>query len=90
MIGVALGGAIFGFIEKKYPTMPTLPVVGRAGTVAIVSYFLAKKGGFGHAGIVKDVGVAAAAIAGYQLGAVGKIAGDDDVIHGVAAEGDYD
>lgn len=77
MIGAGIGGYIFGFIETKFPNLPTLPVVGRAGTIAIACHFLRKQGGFGHGTLVRDVGNAAAVIAGYQLGKTGKISGDD-------------
>jgi hypothetical protein len=77
MVGAGIGGYIFGFIENKFPNLPTLPVVGRAGTVALACYFLRKQGGFGRGTLVRDVGHAAAVLAGYQLGKTGKISGDD-------------
>lgn len=79
MIGAGIGGAVFGYIESHFPNLPTLPVLGRAGTVAIACHFLRKQGGLGHGVLVRDVGMAAAVIAGYQLGKTGKIAGDDGV-----------
>lgn len=86
LIATAIGGAAFGFIEKSFPQLPTLPLVGRAGTIAIAAYFLSKRGGLGG-GIVRDIANAGAAIAGYQLGKTGTIAGDvmGDV-DGLAAE----
>jgi hypothetical protein len=85
-LGAAIGGAIFGFIEKSFPTLPTLPILGRAGTVAVAGYFLGKRGGLGHSGIIRDVTMAAAVIAGYELGKDGKISGDDDVSGSLAAQ----
>lgn len=86
LIATAIGGAAFGFIEKSFPQLPTLPLVGRAGTIAIAAYFLSKRGGFGG-GIVRDIANAGAAIAGYQLGKTGSIAGDVmGDIDGLAAE----
>lgn len=79
MIGAGIGGAVFGYIENHFPNLPTLPVIGRAGTVAVAAHFLNKQGGFGHSALVRDVGMAAAVIAGYQLGKTGKIAGDEEV-----------
>jgi hypothetical protein len=86
LFATALGGAAFGFIEKSFPNLPTLPLVGRAGTIAIAAYFLSKRGGMGG-GIVRDIANAGAAIAGYQLGKTGTISGDvmGDV-DGLAAE----
>ena len=80
MVGAGVGGAVFGYIETHFPNLPTLPVLGRAGTVALACHFLRKQGGFGHGALVRDVGMAAAVIAGYQLGKTGKIAGDNDVV----------
>ena len=80
MIGVAIGGAAYGFIEKSFPTMPTLPLLGKSGTVALAVYFLG-----GQNEIINDIGIAAAAIAGYSLGKTGMVSGYDDS-HGLAAE----
>jgi hypothetical protein len=77
-LGAAIGGAVFGFIEKSFPNLPTLPLLGRAGTVAVAGYFLSKRGGMGGS-LVRDVTMAAAVIAGYELGKDGKISGDDEV-----------
>lgn len=77
MIGAAIGGAVFGYIEKSFPNLPTLPILGRAGTVAVACHFLRKQGGMGHGALVRDIGMAAAVIAGYQLGKTGKISGED-------------
>ncbi len=71
LINVAIGGAAYGFIEKMLPPTMTLPVVGRAGTIAIGAFYMGK----GKAGIVSDVALAAAVIAGYQLGSTGKVSG---------------
>ena len=91
LFGVAVGGAVYGFIEKKFTNLPTLPVIGRAGTIAAIGYFLGRKGGGMAGGIIRDTTLAAAVIAGYQLGSTGKISGDvdgdiADQIHGIAAQ----
>lgn len=80
MIGLAIGGAVYGFLEKSFPTFPTIPMLGRAGTIAVAAHFIGKRSGFGGqaGGIVQDVGLAAAVIAGYELGRDGKISGDLD------------
>src|SRR6267142_26466 len=88
MFEMALGGAAFGFIEKSFgASLPTLPIVGRSGTIAIAAYFFGRSRG----GIVRDVAIAAAVIAGYQIGSTGKIAGEveGDIasqVSGVAAQ----
>ncbi len=86
MAGAALGGAALGFLEKQFPTLPTIPLIGRKGTIAVIAYFVAKKGG-SLAHIARDVGIAAAAISGYELGGTGKISGDvADQVHGIASQ----
>jgi len=77
IIGVAMGGALYGFLESKFPNLPTLPIIGRAGTVAIAGHYLAKHLGGTLGGIVRDASIAAAAIAGHELGKDGHISGDD-------------
>jgi hypothetical protein len=86
MAGAALGGAVLGFIEKQFPNLPTVPLIGRKGTIALVAYFVARKGGrFGS--IARDVGLAAAAIAGNELGSTGKVSGDvAPQVHGIASQ----
>lgn len=77
LFGIGVGGLALGYIEKHWgATLPTMPVVGRKGTIAIAAYFLSKHGGMGS-GIARDVAIAAAALAGYDLGNKGSISGDD-------------
>jgi hypothetical protein len=71
VIGYAVGGFAVGFIEKSFPQLPTLPLVGKKGAIAIAAYFLRGK----HP-IIQDIGMAAAAISGYELGSTGKVSGD--------------
>src|SRR6266849_1422355 len=89
LFSLALGGAAYGFIEKSFGAqLPTLPIVGRAGTITIGAYMFAKgRGG----GIVADIARAGAVISGYQIGSTGKISGDMDgpvvpQISGIAAQ----
>ena len=80
MIGTAVGGLVYGFIEKSYGAqLPTLPLIGKSGTIALACYFLG-----GNNKMVQDIGIAAAAIAGYSLGKEGKISGYGDDEHGFA------
>lgn len=82
-IGVGIGGAAVGFVEKTWgANIPTVPILGRMGTVALGCY-IARRQGFGG-NLVRDMGIAAAAIAGYQLGLTGKISGED--VEGALAE----
>lgn len=86
MAGAALGGAVLGFLEKQFPNLPTVPLIGRKGTLAVIAYFVARKGG-SLGTIARDVAVAAAAIAGNELGSTGKVSGDvAPQVHGIAAQ----
>jgi len=71
----AVGGAVYGFAVKSgiVAKLPEIPLVGRTGTAAILLDYWSRHGGgkWAHA-----AARAAAAIAGYQLGAEGKIQGD--------------
>ena len=73
MFSAALGGGVLGLVDKMFPNLPTIPVLGKAGTIAAIAYFFAKGKG---SGIARDTAIAGASIAGYQLGSQGKISGD--------------
>lgn len=79
---LALGGFIYGYIEKNVPQFPTLPVVGKSGAIALAAYFLGGK----QAGLIADVGNAASVIAGYSFGATGKVSGPAAQVSGLAAQ----
>lgn len=68
----ALGGLAYGLLVKNWSSMPRLPGIGRSGTIALAVYFLKPKNQ-----ILQDLGVAAAAIAGYSFGETGTVSGDD-------------
>jgi hypothetical protein len=71
MWGVAIGGFGVGFVEKTFgDKLPSLPFVGRKGAIALGCYFLG-----GRHPIIADIGLAAAAISGYEFGTTGKISG---------------
>lgn len=74
-IQMAVGGALYGYAVKSgvVAKLPAIPVLGRTGTAAILLDYWARHGG---GQIAHRAARAAAAIAGYQLGAEGKIQGD--------------
>lgn len=74
-IQMAIGGALYGFAVKSglVAKLPEIPLVGRTGTAAILLEYFARHGG---GQMAHRAARAAAAIAGYQLGAEGKITGD--------------
>ena len=88
VIGAIVGGAILGWIEKNYGAkLPTIPVLGVKGTIAGIAYFAHKNRMGGE--ITRDIAIAAAATAGYQMGKEGKVSGDvdgDDYVHGISAQ----
>jgi hypothetical protein len=71
----ALGGLAYGLLVKNWSSMPRLPGIGRSGTVALAVYFMKPK-----SKLLQDLGVAAAAIAGYSFGETGTVSGDADVL----------
>jgi hypothetical protein len=84
MFASVVGGFALGVVDKALGgAIPTIPMLGRAGTIAVGAYLFRGKGG----GIMRDIAIAGAAIAGYQLGSKGSVSGDiADQVHGVAAQ----
>lgn len=72
MQGVAIGGFGYGLIKKHFPSLPRIPGIGHSGTVALAVYFLKPSNP-----LLRDVGIAAAAIAGYSFGETGTVSGAD-------------
>jgi len=76
LVGVVVGGALLGWIERYYGAkLPSIPILGVKGSIAIGAYFANKQGIARD--ITRDVCIAAAATAGYQVGKEGKVSGDD-------------
>lgn len=77
-VGVAMGALAYGFIQKQafFASLPALPVVGKAGTIAIGAYLLGRSG---KVPLADDVCTAALTIAAYELGSTGTIQGEDGV-----------
>jgi len=77
ILGVGLGGAIIGFVEKSFgASIPAIPIVGRKGALTLLAYFAARNRMGGS--IVRDAAIAGAAICGYELGKDGRVSGDLD------------
>lgn len=70
-IEVAIAGYVLGHIDKMGTAIPTIPILGRAGTIAVGLHFFGPK-----TGIWQDAAIAAAAVAGYEMGKTGSISGD--------------
>jgi len=72
LFGTAAGGFLYGIVEKSFPDIPRMPVIGKSGTVAVACAFLGKSNPY-----IRTLGVAAAAIAGYSFGKDGAVSGGD-------------
>lgn len=70
---MAIGGFCYAQLVKNFPTLPQVPGLGRAGSVAALVYFLKPK-----SQLLQNVGIAAAVLAGHSFGSTGTVAGDDD------------
>jgi hypothetical protein len=74
MIKLSVGAAAIGYIEKSNMAFPTIPVLGRKGTIALAAYFFGGK----KPGLVRDIAIAAAVLAAYEFSKDGKVSGDDE------------
>jgi len=70
-----IAGMGFGLFDKLAADwgLPTIPFLGRKGTVAAAAYFLRRQ----HP-IIADVARAGMIISGYELMSQGHISGDDE------------
>lgn len=75
-MALATGALVLGFIDRQGVKVPTIPILGRAGTVAVGGMMLGKHM---KLPIATKVGKAALVIALYELGKAGKIDGLDTV-----------
>jgi len=82
MTSMAVGGLAYGLLEKHFPNLPTIPILGKSGTVAVAAYVMNPK-----QQILRDMGLAAATIAGYSFGSTGSVSGVDVMGHGLATRG---
>lgn len=75
-VGIAIGSFLTGKILTSDwgKNLPSVPVLGRTGALALGAYFFSDGG---RNRIADDVCTAALAIAGYSLGSTGSIVGED-------------
>jgi hypothetical protein len=73
---VALAGAasgyVLGYIDKNPGSIPTIPMLGRAGTLALAAWFFRAK----HP-MLSKMALCFAGIAGYEKAKDGTISGDE-------------
>jgi hypothetical protein len=72
LVASAMGGAALGFIERQFPNLPTVPLLGRKGTIALIAHYF--RGKFPMA---REISIVAAGLAGYELARDGRISGED-------------
>jgi hypothetical protein len=75
LMSMAVGGFALGFVDKSGTSIPTIPLLGRAGTIALACHFIGK----GKPGVLTDIRNAAAAVAAYEMGSTGKVSGEEGV-----------
>lgn len=75
-MGIVAGAAAFGFLEKQafFASLPSLPMIGKSGTVGLAAY-LVSNGGKNK--LADDICTAALVIAAHELTSTGSIIGDD-------------
>ena len=68
-----------GYLDKPGglgTNIPTIPILGKAGTIALAAHFFGK----GRAGLATDIRNAAAVVASYEFGLKGSVSGDGEPI----------
>jgi hypothetical protein len=75
-MALATGALALGFIDRQGVKIPTVPILGRAGTIAVGGILLGKQM---HLPIATKIGKAALVIALYELGKEGKVSGVDGI-----------
>lgn len=73
-IGIVVGGAAVGFLQKQNLNIPHLPMLGQAGTIGLAAYLLSDGG---KNRIADEICTAALTVAAYELGSTGSIVGQD-------------
>jgi hypothetical protein len=72
LVACAAAGFALGYLDKNATTFPTIPVLGRAGTLAVALYYW-KGSIFGFS--TRDLSEGFAAIAAYEYATKGSISG---------------
>jgi hypothetical protein len=75
-MALATGALVLGFIDRQGVKVPTVPILGRAGTIAAGGMLLGKHM---KLPIATKIGKAALVIALYELGKEGKVSGVDGI-----------
>lgn len=73
-LGAIGAGFVLGYMQKNNWSIPAIPMLGQAGTLAVASYYGGK---FMKSRMLSHMATGFAAIAAYELGKDGSIAGYD-------------
>jgi hypothetical protein len=71
-VGAIIGGGLLGLIDKSGIDVPTLPFLGKAGTLGVAAWAI---GRYMHSPWAEDAATGFLAIAAYELASQGSIAG---------------
>lgn len=83
-MGAILGGLALGLIEKAGIDLPTVPLLGKAGTLGAAAWAVGK---WGKSRMASHAATGFLAIAAYELGKEGHISGMDGYVAGGYASG---
>jgi len=74
-MGIVAGALAFGFLEKQamFQSLPSLPLIGKSGTIGLGAYLLSNGG---RNKLADDIATAALVIAAHELGSTGTIVGE--------------
>jgi hypothetical protein len=87
-MGIVAGALAFGFLEKQamFQSLPSLPLIGKSGTIGLGAYLLSNGG---RNKLADDIATAALVIAAHELGNTGHIVGQDDGGSGIGYVAGY-
>lgn len=71
LMGYAIGGLAVGWLDKQ-SGIPTIPILGRKGTIALGAYFLRRS-----SSVARDICKAAVVLSAYEFGREGRVSGED-------------
>lgn len=80
-MGIVAGAFIVGLLEKQgiLSSLPSLPLIGRTGTIGVGAYFLSDNG---KNKLADEVCTAALVIAAHELSSTGTIVGGENDMGG--------
>lgn len=73
-LGIVIGAFAVGLLEKQavFTSLPSLPLLGKTGTIGVAAYLLS---GGGRNRLADEVCTAAFTLAAYQLASTGTVVG---------------